>query len=76
MAGLFGGGQKAPPPPKPVRLPAEQDPDVLAAGKRTRASALARKGRMSTIMTSRGKEATGGGGGGGAPGSSGQKLGA
>jgi hypothetical protein len=53
-----------PPAPKPVRLPFEQDPEVAAAGKRTRAAATRRRGRLSTILTDR------------SSGSSGQKLGA
>jgi hypothetical protein len=60
------GAFKAPPPPQqaqPViqitqeeaprnkRMPSIQDPDVIAAGRRTRANALRRKGRASTILT-------------------------
>lgn len=37
--------------PKPVRMPTEQDPSVLAAGERQRENAMRRKGRLSTIMT-------------------------
>ena len=45
------------PPPTPAeagrykRLPVATDPDMLAAAQRTRAAALARKGRLSTILT-------------------------
>lgn len=65
MSGLFRG-PKLPPPPKPVRMPTETDPDVLAAGRRAREGALRRTGRLSTIMTDQTQETTG---------SSGQKLG-
>lgn len=63
MAKMFGGGgqsflQQAPPvaqallpKPKITRMPTETDPSVLAAAQRTRRAALARKGRLSTIMT-------------------------
>ncbi|MFW6028043.1 MAG: hypothetical protein ACOC9Q_00770 [bacterium] len=68
MASLFKTPKipDPPPPPKPKRMPTQEDPDVIAAGKRTRADAMRRKGRMSTILTDRTKETTG---------SSGQKLG-
>jgi hypothetical protein len=39
------------PTPRPVRMPTETDPDMLAAAQRTRRSALRRRGRLSTIMT-------------------------
>jgi hypothetical protein len=32
-------------------MPSQTDPEILEAGRRTRASALARKGRLSTILT-------------------------
>ena len=50
--------------PKSVRMPFEQDPEVIAAGKRTREKAMRRSGRQSTILTDQA-----------ASGSSGQKLG-
>lgn len=57
----------APEKPKPVRMPTEDDPEVLQAAQRTRRSALQRKGRLSTIMTDSLKDTVG---------SSGQSLGA
>ena len=56
MSGLFGGGGTPPPPPKMpepkvTRMPAETDPSIVAAGKRTREKYMRRKGRLSTIMT-------------------------
>jgi hypothetical protein len=65
MASLFSS-PKLPPPPKPVRMPNETDPEVHAAGMRARENALRRSGRLSTIMTDQTRETTG---------SSGQKLG-
>lgn len=56
---------KMPEAPKPVRMPFEQDPEVLAAGERERKRAAGRSGRMSTILTDQTA----------AIGSSGQKLG-
>lgn len=56
-----------PPPPKPKRMPNQEDPDVIAAGRRTRAAAKRRSGRESTILTDQTKATTG---------SSGEKLGA
>lgn len=56
---------KMPAAPKPVRMPFEQDPEVLAAGERAKRGAVSRSGRMSTIMTDQTA----------AIGSSGQKLG-
>lgn len=53
--------------PKPVRLPTEQDPSVLAAAERTREGALRRRGRLSTILSDRTQSLAG---------SSGSKLGA
>lgn len=44
----------APPPlpePRPTRLPSDIDPVVQDAAKRTRASAMRRSGRRSTILT-------------------------
>jgi hypothetical protein len=66
MAGLFKS-PKLPPPPKPVRMPTEMDPEVQAAAERARAGAFRRAGRLSTIMTDSTRETTG---------SSGTKLGA
>jgi hypothetical protein len=66
MSGLFKS-PKLPPPPKPVRMPTEMDPEIQAAAQRARAGAMRRSGRMSTIMTDATQETTG---------SSGQKLGA
>lgn len=53
--------------PKTIRMPTEQDPDVLAAAQRTKNAALQRSGRLSTILTDQTKQTTG---------SSGTKLGA
>ncbi len=55
--------------PKVVRMPTRFNPTVEAAAERTRAGAMRRKGRLSTIMTDRT------GGTSGYP-SSGRKLGA
>jgi len=55
--------------PKTVRMPTRFNPTVEAAAQRTRAGAMKRKGRLSTIMTDRT------GGTSGYP-SSGSKLGA
>lgn len=66
MSSLFSK-PKAPAAPKPVRMPVESDPDVLAAGARTTANMARRSGRQSTIMTEGLMSTTG---------SSGQKLGA
>lgn len=49
--------------PRPLRMPNDNDASVVEAGRRTRAAALGRRGRQSTILTD-------------AIGSSGQKLGA
>lgn len=67
MSGLFGGGKQKLPEVKPVRMPVETDPEVIAAGKRTRENALRRQGRLSTIMTDQVASTVG---------SSGAKLGA
>ncbi len=69
MASLFSGTPKAQKPqtPRTVRMPNQDDPEVLAAAQRTRQAALGRSGRMSTILTDQTKSTTG---------SSGQKLGA
>lgn len=55
------------PKPRPIRMPFEGDESLVEASRRTRASALKRRGRSSTIMTDGIKETTG---------SSGQSLGA
>ena len=57
----------APPTPRVTRMPNETDPSIVAAGRRTRRSALQRKGRLSTILTDQTRETVG---------SSGQSLGA
>lgn len=69
MASLFKA-PKLPPPPKPVRMPVETDPELVAASQRARASALRRSGRLSTIMTDQTRETTN------TTGSSGKYLGA
>ena len=45
------------------RLPVATDPDIRAAAQRTRAAALARKGRLSTILTDQNLGTVGGVGG-------------
>lgn len=45
--------------PRPVRMPIETDPDVLAAAKRTRQAAMQRRGRLSTILTDQTMATTG-----------------
>jgi hypothetical protein len=50
MGGLFST-PKPPPPPKPVRMPTETDPSVLAAAERAKLATQQRRGRQSTIMT-------------------------
>lgn len=68
MGSLFAPkAPKMPEAPKPIRMPTETDPEILAAGQRTRESMLRRKGRLSTILTDQTKSISG---------SSGQKLGA
>lgn len=67
MSSLLSPKVKPPPQPKKVRMPTETDPDVLAAAQRTRANALKRKGRLSTILTDQTSSVVG---------SSGAKLGA
>ena len=67
MGSLFSPKVPKPEAPKPVRMPTETDPDVLAAAQRTRDNAMRRMGRQSTILTDMTKATTG---------SSGQKLGA
>lgn len=71
MGALFSP-PKIPPMPKAaepevVRMPTETDPSIIAAGERTKAAAMRRKGRMSTILTDMTQ---------GTVGSSGQRLGA
>jgi hypothetical protein len=58
---------KPPEPPRVVRMPTETDPSIVAAQQRTRAAAMRRAGRMSTILTDNTRETVG---------SSGQSLGA
>ena len=65
MADMFGSKMPEVEKPKPIRMPVETDPEVLAAGQRTRKNALSRSGRLSTIMTDAVSSA-----------SSGEKLGA
>ena len=69
MSGLFKTpATPAPPPvPKPTRMPFQTDPDVLAAGQRTREAAMRRQGRLATILTDQTQQTVG---------SSGRKLGA
>jgi hypothetical protein len=67
MTSLFSPKIPKPETPKPVRMPTETDPNVLAAAQRTREGAMRRMGRQSTIMTDMTKATTG---------SSGTKLGA
>jgi hypothetical protein len=43
--------QQALPEPRVVRMPTENDPNILAAAQRTREAAMKRRGRLSTIMT-------------------------
>ena len=45
--------------PRPVRMPTETDPDVLAAAKRARQAAMQRRGRLSTILTDQTMATTG-----------------
>jgi hypothetical protein len=78
--GMFGGGgeaqqapgstiinNEAPKKPRTTRMPTETDPAMLEAAQRTRNAALARRGRLSTIMTDSSRDAVG---------SSGKSLGA
>ena len=53
MAGLFGGGggSSRPVPPTVVRMPAQRDPNVVAAGLRAREDILKRSGRTSTVLS-------------------------
>lgn len=67
MASFLSPKVKPPPQPAKVRMPTETDPGVLAAAQRTRANALRRKGRQSTILTDQTLSTVG---------SSGMKLGA
>jgi hypothetical protein len=67
MGSLFSPKIAKPEAPKPVRMPTETDPNILAAAQRTREGAMRRMGRQSTIMTDMTKATTG---------SSGAKLGA
>lgn len=68
MGGLFKQPKvEKPEAPRPVRMPVETDPAVEQAAQRTRQAAMARQGRLSTILTDQTRATTG---------SSGQKLGA
>ncbi len=68
MTAMFGGPKaQEPQTPRTIRMPTQDDPDVLAAAQRTRAAAMSRTGRLSTILTDQTKATTGG---------TGQKLGA
>lgn len=51
MTALFGGGIKAPPTPKPVRMPTLQDPNAAKAKAQQIELMRRRRGRQSTIMT-------------------------
>lgn len=52
MSGLFSSPKiKTPPPPKPVRMPVESDPEIEAAAQRARAARLAGGGAMGTRLT-------------------------
>lgn len=71
MKNMFSRAQPAQampdlPEPAPIRMPRQNDPDVLAAAKRTRESFMRRRGRQATIMTDNLGEVIG---------SSGQRLG-
>ena len=50
MAGLFGGSS-APPPPKPTRLPTQNNATLIAAQRRARAAVRGRRGRLSTVLS-------------------------
>ena len=68
MGKLFGGGAGAmPDKTRPVRMPTEQDPTILAAAERAKRAAQGRRGRQGTILTDQLS---------GVVGSSGQRLGA
>lgn len=68
MTAMFGAPKiQKPEAPKPIRMPTQEDPEMLAAAQRTRQAMLARQGRLSTILTDQTKTTTG---------SSGAKLGA
>ncbi len=67
MSSMFSPKIPKPEAVKPVRMPTEQDPNVLAAAQRTRENVMKRMGRQSTIMTDSTRATTG---------SSGAKLGA
>jgi hypothetical protein len=64
MSGLFGGGAKTPPAPKPVRQPTPDDAAMRAAAIHAREAAMGRSGRMATILTSQTKQTVGAGGNG------------
>ena len=70
MGGMFDKPNVMPmvPPekPRPIRMPNEMDPSIIAAGERTREAAMRRKGRLSTLLTDNTQQTVG---------SSGQSLG-
>ena len=62
MGGLFGGGGSSSSEVyhgRTVRMPTETDTSVAESGRKTRAKALQRTGRASTIMTDSSKETVG-----------------
>jgi hypothetical protein len=68
MGGLFSSPKvKTPAAPKPVRMPVETDPEILAAADRARQARMRSGGRQQTILSDTLMERTG---------SSGSKLGA
>ncbi len=50
MAGLFGR-VSTPPPPKPTRLPVDNNAAMIAARNRARTALRRRTGRLSTVLT-------------------------
>lgn len=47
----FGGPKAPPPPPPPQPMPDLQDPAILAQARKAREAAMARSGRLSTMLT-------------------------
>lgn len=47
----MGRREKPPPPPAPLPMPDLESPDLVAARRRTLEGALARSGRLSTMLT-------------------------
>lgn len=70
MSGLFKT-PRLPDPPKPIRMPIQEDPEITAAAQRGTTAALRRQGRLSTILTDQLRDTAGS-----MVGSSGKKLGA